>query len=130
MHDIIASVPLKMETFLLTACNSSNNLKLIGGENIWTMDCKYSHTNSYIITITAIIRDDHLIAGAWAACDCYNVYVYWSSQITQVNLLALMLPHQKKLLNVAKMTNYLMKVANLTKFHQVCWQNNIQCTSD
>lgn len=29
-------------------------------------------------------------------------------------------PHQQKLTNVAKMTNYLMKVANLMKFHQVC----------
>ena len=31
--------------------------------------CKYSHTNSYNSTMTVIAHDDHLTAGAWAACD-------------------------------------------------------------
>ena len=31
-------------------------------------DRKYSHTNSYIFTMTAITQEDHLTVGAWAAC--------------------------------------------------------------
>ena len=30
---------------------------------------KYSHTNSEIFVTTLISEDDHLTAGAWAACD-------------------------------------------------------------
>ena len=29
---------------------------------------KYSHTNSYNFAMTLISQDDHLTAGAWAAC--------------------------------------------------------------
>ena len=29
---------------------------------------KYSHTNSYNSAMTVIAQDDHLTAGAWAAC--------------------------------------------------------------
>ena len=29
---------------------------------------KYSHTNSYDSAVTVIVQDDHLTAGAWAAC--------------------------------------------------------------
>ena len=31
-------------------------------------DRKYSHTNSHNFAITVIAQDDHLTAGAWAAC--------------------------------------------------------------
>ena len=31
-------------------------------------DRKYSHSNSYNFVITLISHDDHLTAGAWAAC--------------------------------------------------------------
>ena len=30
---------------------------------------KYAHTNSYNSAMTVIAQDDHLTAGAWAACD-------------------------------------------------------------
>ena len=30
--------------------------------------CKYPHTNSYNFTMTLILQDDHLTAGAWATC--------------------------------------------------------------
>ena len=29
---------------------------------------KYSHTNSYDFAMTLNLQDDHLTAGAWAAC--------------------------------------------------------------
>ena len=31
--------------------------------------CKYSQTNSYNFAMTLIFQDDHLTAGAWAACE-------------------------------------------------------------
>ena len=33
---------------------------------------KYSHTNSYNFAMTLISQDDHLTAGAWAACGQYK----------------------------------------------------------
>ena len=36
---------------------------------------KYSHTNSYNSAMTVIAQDDHLTAGAWAACDVTNLLV-------------------------------------------------------
>ena len=30
---------------------------------------KYSHTNSYISSMSLVMLDDHLTAGAWAACE-------------------------------------------------------------
>ena len=30
---------------------------------------KYAHTNPYNSAMTVIAQDDHLTAGAWAACD-------------------------------------------------------------
>ena len=30
---------------------------------------KYSHTNSYIFSMSLVMLDDHLTAGAWAACE-------------------------------------------------------------
>ena len=29
---------------------------------------KHSHTNSHVFVMTLITQDDHLTAGAWAAC--------------------------------------------------------------
>ena len=36
---------------------------------------KYSHTNSYNSAMTVIAQDDHLTAGAWAACDYIRLLV-------------------------------------------------------
>ena len=35
---------------------------------------KYSHTNSYILAMTPITQDDHLTAGAWAACTVISLF--------------------------------------------------------
>ena len=37
---------------------------------MWKSVCKYSHTNSYNFAMALILQDDHLTAGAWAACAC------------------------------------------------------------
>ena len=38
--------------------------------------CTHSHTRSYIFDMTHTAQDDHLIAGAWAACGwSYSVII-------------------------------------------------------
>ena len=38
---------------------------------------KYAHTNSYNSAMTVIAQDDHLTAGAWAACgeSCFGAFI-------------------------------------------------------
>ena len=41
--------------------------------DVWVLEtayyAQYSHTNSYNSAMIVIAQDDHLTAGAWAACD-------------------------------------------------------------